>query len=131
MKCQWSLLFFSSRVPGEMSESEVQTLLNSVERYEQSSISVLEEYVKTSVSRKQHNLEANLALVKLYQFYPQQLNFQILTLILAQSLLHQKEQAFNLVLFMLPERLVCPFHPFLSLTLAAQGNQGGSVDFLE
>lgn len=90
-----------------MGDQEVQTLLNSIERYEQTSISVLEEYVKNTVARKQHNLEVNLALVKLYQFYPQQLNLSILNLILAQSLLQYKEQAFNLVLYMLPEKIVC------------------------
>lgn len=89
-----------------MSDQQVRNVLSSIDRYEQKSISVLEEYVKNSVANKQHNLEANLALVKLYQFYPQQLNLSLLTLILAQSLLHHKEQAFNLVLFMLPEKIV-------------------------
>jgi len=62
--------------------------------------------VKNNIGRKEHNLEANLALVKLYKFYPQQSNTQILSLILAQSLMYPQEQAFNLVLFMLSEKVL-------------------------
>jgi len=98
-----------------MSAQEVQALLGSLERYEPTSIDVLEEYVRVNVGNKSHHLEANLALVKLYQLYPKRLNLNVLELILAQALMNPKEQAFHLSLCMLPEK-VCKEESIVKLT---------------
>eukprot|EP01126_Amoeba_proteus_P020360 TRINITY_DN2070_c0_g1_i9.p1 TRINITY_DN2070_c0_g1~~TRINITY_DN2070_c0_g1_i9.p1 ORF type:complete len:368 (-),score=60.01 TRINITY_DN2070_c0_g1_i9:143-1177(-) len=86
-------------------EDQVLSLLNSTERYEERSIPKLEKYVVGNVSRQHFSLEVNMALVKLYQFYPQKLNMGVLTTLLLQNLMHPRSQGFMLAMYMLPEKI--------------------------
>jgi hypothetical protein len=45
--------------------------LLSTQRHSDQSIAPLEDYVRTQVKDKTHDTDANLALLKLYQLYPQ------------------------------------------------------------
>eukprot|EP01123_Difflugia_compressa_P012532 TRINITY_DN5397_c0_g1_i1.p1 TRINITY_DN5397_c0_g1~~TRINITY_DN5397_c0_g1_i1.p1 ORF type:complete len:233 (+),score=42.95 TRINITY_DN5397_c0_g1_i1:51-701(+) len=83
----------------------IDALLNSADRYEDKSIPVFEEYILNQIKNKQFNMEASLALVKLYQFYPNNINIEVLEMLLAQCLLYLKEQAFNLALYMIPDNM--------------------------
>jgi len=63
--------------------SKIETLLQGIDRYNPNNIPILEEYVQFQVEERQYNLDANLALLKLYQFNPN--HFQ--TLVTAHILL--------------------------------------------
>jgi len=63
--------------------SKIDTLLQGIERYNPNNIPILEEYVQYQVEERHYNLDANLALLKLYQFNPN--HFQ--TLVTAHILL--------------------------------------------
>jgi len=84
-------------------ESQIQTILRGTDRYEEKSIPTFEKYILHQINAKKFNLEATLALVKLYQFYPDKLNLPTLELLLAQSLMYMDDLAFSLALFMIPE----------------------------
>ena len=63
--------------------STVDNMLQGIERYNPDNIPLLEEYVQYQIKEKKYNLDANLALLKLYQFNPN--HFQ--TLVTAHILL--------------------------------------------
>lgn len=63
--------------------STIDSMLQGIERYNPDNIPLLEEYVQYQIKEKKYNLDANLALLKLYQFNPN--HFQ--TLVTAHILL--------------------------------------------
>jgi translation initiation factor 3 subunit K len=63
--------------------SLVESSLQGIDRYNPDNIPILEEYVQYQINERQYNLDANLALLKLYQFNPN--HFQ--TLVTAHVLL--------------------------------------------
>lgn len=63
--------------------SVIQSYISGIERYNPDNIPFLEEYVQYQIKEKKYNLDANLALLKLYQFNPN--HFQ--TLVTAHILL--------------------------------------------
>uniref|UniRef100_A0A6B2LHZ6 CSN8/PSMD8/EIF3K domain-containing protein n=1 Tax=Arcella intermedia TaxID=1963864 RepID=A0A6B2LHZ6_9EUKA len=79
--------------------------MDSCDRFEESSIPIFESYIKSLVKQKKWDMESVLALVKLYQFYPEKANENVLALTLALCLLHVEEQAFSLALYMVPEKM--------------------------
>jgi hypothetical protein len=88
---------------------KIRVLLDSTDRFEQSSIPILENFIVSQIKETQFNLEVSLALVKLYQFFPTRLNYDVLVPLLAQLLANTQEQAFTTALFMIPDSIVCPF----------------------
>ena len=49
---------------------EVKSMLQGIERYNPENIKMLERYVQVQANESGYDLEANLALLKLYQFNP-------------------------------------------------------------
>lgn len=65
----------------------------------------LESYVNQQTSDNLYDFEANLALLKLYQFYPEKLNEESVSKILAKALMNTPSSDFFLCLCLIPERL--------------------------
>lgn len=59
--------------------------MDKIDRYDIGSIGPLEKIVKGSLEGE-HNLDASLALLKLYQFFPDKLNKELIELILLSAL---------------------------------------------
>ena len=67
-------------------KSEIKSMLQGIERYNPENIKTLEHYVELQAREKGYDLEANLALLKLYQFNPTYSNLQVVVQILLKSL---------------------------------------------
>ena len=67
-------------------KSEIKSMLQGIERYNPENIKTLEHYVDLQAREKGYDLEANLALLKLYQFNPTYSNLQVVVQILLKSL---------------------------------------------
>lgn len=65
----------------------------------------LENYVHEQVSSQTYSLDANLCLLRLYQFEPERMSIQIVALILVKALMAMPAPDFNLCLFLIPERV--------------------------
>jgi len=61
-------------------------MLGSIERYNPDHLKVLEEYVEEQARLGSYDLEANLAVLKLYQFNPHLMNLDITIIILLKAL---------------------------------------------
>jgi hypothetical protein len=85
---------------------KIKVILDSTDRFEQSSIPALETFILSQIQESQFNLEVSLALVKLYQFFPNRLNYDVLVPMLGQLLANSQEQAFTLALYMIPDSVV-------------------------
>lgn len=86
---------------------KIRALLDSTDRFEQASITPLETFILSQIQESQFNLEVSLALVKLYQFFPARVNYDVLVPLLTQLLANSQEQAFTLALYMIPDSVVC------------------------
>jgi len=84
-------------------DSKARGVLDSTDRFERDSIPVLENCILTQIQESQFNLEVSLALVKLYQFFPSSLNFDVLIPLLVQMLANSQEQGFSLAMYMIPD----------------------------
>merc|ERR1712014_257363 len=60
--------------------------LSGIERYNPNNIATLENYVQVQVDDNGYDLEANLALLKLYQFNPTELSMEYVCKVLLKSL---------------------------------------------
>ncbi|KAG6555557.1 hypothetical protein Mapa_002792 [Marchantia paleacea] len=80
----------------------------------------LESYVQEQllVSQQTYSLDANLCLLRLYQFEPARLNVHVITRILVKALMALPAPDFNLCMFLIPERLQME-EPFLTLATLA------------
>ncbi|KAL2649529.1 hypothetical protein R1flu_017657 [Riccia fluitans] len=78
----------------------------------------LESYVQEQVAEKTYSLDANLCLLRLYQFEPARLNVHVITRILVKALMALPSPDFNLCMFLIPERLQME-EPFLTLATLA------------
>ena len=67
-------------------KSQIKSMLQGIERYNPENIKTLEHYVDLQAREKGYDLEANLALLKLYQFNPTYSNLQVVVQILLKSL---------------------------------------------
>ncbi|KAM1062322.1 hypothetical protein ACFX14_026563 [Malus domestica] len=65
----------------------------------------LENYVNERVSSQTYSLDANLCLLRLYQFEPDRMSTQIVARILVKALMAMPSPDFSLCLFLIPERV--------------------------
>ncbi|KAF3775820.1 Eukaryotic translation initiation factor 3 subunit K [Nymphaea thermarum] len=72
-------------------------------RWLQHSIAV--SHMRSLVSSQTYNLDANLCLLRLYQFEPERMSIQIVALILVKALMAMPAPDFSLCLFLIPERV--------------------------
>ncbi|KAJ1853444.1 hypothetical protein GGH12_005074 [Coemansia sp. RSA 1822] len=86
---------------------EIQQLLTGVERYNPQKIGLLEDYVSHQCANPDpttnHDLMANLALLKMYQFNPTMLDLDVIRRILAKALVSPSPGDFNLCLYLLSD----------------------------
>ncbi|XP_057537492.1 eukaryotic translation initiation factor 3 subunit K [Amaranthus tricolor] len=65
----------------------------------------LENYVNEQVMTNSYSLDANLCLLRLYQFEPERMSTQIIARILIKALMAMPAPDFSLCLFLIPERV--------------------------
>ncbi|CAL4912926.1 unnamed protein product [Urochloa decumbens] len=65
----------------------------------------LEKFVNEQVSSQTYNLDANLSLLRLYQFEPERMSIQIVARILIKALMAMPAPDFSLCLFLIPEHV--------------------------
>lgn len=70
----------------ELMKDEVKGMLQGIERYNPNNTKPLEQYVEMQVREQAYDLEANLALLKLYQFNPAYFSLPVATQILLKAL---------------------------------------------
>ncbi|KAJ6839348.1 eukaryotic translation initiation factor 3 subunit K [Iris pallida] len=95
-------------------EAEVQQLqkvsytveeLVEVNPYNPDILSDLENHVNEQVSSQTYSLDANLCLLRLYQFEPDRMSIQIVARILIKALMAMPAPDFSLRLFLIPEQV--------------------------
>ncbi|KAJ0987470.1 hypothetical protein J5N97_005826 [Dioscorea zingiberensis] len=81
--------------------------LVAVNPYNPDILSDLENYVneQVSVTNQTYSLDANLCLLRLYQFEPEHMNIQIVAWILIKALMAMPAPDFSLCLFLIPEQV--------------------------
>ncbi|XP_066934927.1 eukaryotic translation initiation factor 3 subunit K-like [Clytia hemisphaerica] len=79
-----------------MKEEGVAALLKGIDRYNPENLAPLEDYVKMQAMKQTYNLDANLAVLKLYQFNPQMFKEDITCQILLQALMNLPNTNFTL-----------------------------------
>ncbi|MED6137914.1 Eukaryotic translation initiation factor 3 subunit K [Stylosanthes scabra] len=79
--------------------------LVAVNRYNPDILPDLENYVNEQVSSQTYSLDANLCLLRLYQFEPEKMSSQIVARILVKALMAMPAPDFSLCLFLIPERV--------------------------
>ncbi|KAG9457622.1 hypothetical protein H6P81_002130 [Aristolochia fimbriata] len=91
----------------EVQKSEVSYTehLLAVNPYNPDILPDLENYVHEQVSSQIYSLDANLCLLRLYQFEPERMSVQIVARILVKALMALPAPDFNLCLFLIPERV--------------------------
>merc|ERR1711892_318617 len=77
-------LFNPSNMEGM--RAQIKSMLQGIERYNPDNIKTLEHYVDLQAREKAYDLEANLALLKLYQFNPANSNLFVVVQILLKAL---------------------------------------------
>ncbi|PIA18497.1 ARM repeat-containing protein [Coemansia reversa NRRL 1564] len=86
---------------------EIHNLLTGVERYNPQKIGVLEDYLAHQCANPDpntnHDLMANLALLKMYQFNPPMMDLDVIRRILAKALISTSQGDFNLCLYLLSD----------------------------
>ena len=87
-------------------KSEIKSMLQGIERYNPENIKTLEHYVDLQAREKGYDLEANLALLKLYQFNPTYSNLQVVVQILLKSLTNLPHTDFVLCKCLLSQELL-------------------------
>ncbi|ELV13963.1 Eukaryotic translation initiation factor 3 subunit K [Tupaia chinensis] len=92
----------------EQMRANVGKLLKGIDRYNPENLATLERYVETQAKENAYDLEANLAVLKLYQFNPA--FFQ--TTVTAQILLKQEERPIRQILYLGDLLETCHFQAF-------------------
>eukprot|EP00735_Rhodelphis_limneticus_P003755 TRINITY_DN1526_c0_g1::TRINITY_DN1526_c0_g1_i1::g.28192::m.28192 TRINITY_DN1526_c0_g1::TRINITY_DN1526_c0_g1_i1::g.28192 ORF type:complete len:222 (+),score=60.21,sp/Q94HF1/EIF3K_ORYSJ/35.40/7e-44,PCI_Csn8/PF10075.4/2.4e-19,SAC3_GANP/PF03399.11/5.1e-16 TRINITY_DN1526_c0_g1_i1:37-666(+) len=87
-----------------MDSQKVAELL-ATNRYDVAILPTMEAYVKQQCKDKAYDFEANLALLKLYQFDPQNLNTDILNKVLLKALMNLPSTDFQCCMYLIPEKL--------------------------
>ena len=80
--------------------------LEGVNRYNPQNIPKLEEFVNQQCQTESYNLNANLALLKLYQFNPQTINVEVICKVLLKALIRFPDSDLVLCLALLNEQVV-------------------------
>ncbi|XP_058215766.1 eukaryotic translation initiation factor 3 subunit K [Rhododendron vialii] len=89
----------------QSSVAEAVEQLVAVNPYNPDILPDLENYVNEQVSSQTYSLDANLCLLRLYQFEPERLSSQIVARILVKALMAMPAPDFSLCLFLIPERV--------------------------
>ncbi|OIW19326.1 hypothetical protein TanjilG_26025 [Lupinus angustifolius] len=79
--------------------------LVALNRYNPDILPDLENHVNDQVSSQTYSLDANLCLLRLYQFEPEKTSSQIVARILVKALMAMPAPDFSLCLFLIPERV--------------------------
>lgn len=79
--------------------------LVAVNPYNPDILSDLESFVNEQASSDKYSLDANLCLLRLYQFEPERMSIQIVARILIKALMAMPAQDFSLCLFLIPEQV--------------------------
>ncbi|KAF2902843.1 hypothetical protein ILUMI_03337 [Ignelater luminosus] len=88
----------------EAMKQTVAAMLKGIERYNPDNLPTLERYVEIQSRENAYDLEANLAVLKLYQFNPQRFNIDITSQILLKALTNFPHTDFILCKCLLNER---------------------------
>jgi len=90
----------ASNIPGR--PKQINDIIETVERYDTEKIPLLHEYIDQQLANKvKYDSAANLAVLKLYQFNPDQINFKYISSILTKALTALPDPDFNLCLALL------------------------------
>lgn len=100
----------STQIDGPSSRpTDIHDLLTGVQRYNPSNAVLLEDYLSRQCSNPDpttnHDLTANLALLKLYQFNPEIIDTDVIRRILAKALISSTAGDFNLCLYLLSDEI--------------------------
>ncbi|KAF8097059.1 hypothetical protein N665_0296s0040 [Sinapis alba] len=90
--------------PKEQSSYTVEQLV-AVNPFNPEILPDLENYVNQQVTSQTYSLDANLCLLRLYQFEPERMNTHIVARILVKALMAMPASDFGLCLFLIPERV--------------------------
>uniref|UniRef100_A0A8D3BC23 Eukaryotic translation initiation factor 3 subunit K n=2 Tax=Scophthalmus maximus TaxID=52904 RepID=A0A8D3BC23_SCOMX len=82
--------------PIEQMRTNVGKLLRGIDRYNPENLATLERYVETQAKENSYDLEANLAVLKLYQFNPAYFQTQVTSQILLKALTNLPHTDFTL-----------------------------------
>eukprot|EP01116_Phalansterium_solitarium_P014073 TRINITY_DN31599_c0_g1_i1.p2 TRINITY_DN31599_c0_g1~~TRINITY_DN31599_c0_g1_i1.p2 ORF type:complete len:230 (+),score=52.82 TRINITY_DN31599_c0_g1_i1:56-691(+) len=75
-------------------------------RYDPEILPHLEKFVNEEVEKRTYNLDANLAVLQFYQFFPEKTNKQIIAKILVKALMALPFNDFNMSLHLIAERVL-------------------------
>lgn len=106
---------------------EVDTILESLDRFNAEKIPLLQNYVRAQCKSGKFDIEANLALLKLYQFNPQTSDEDIILSILAMGLVRFYSSDFALSLHLLPCSSLGNVFDLSSIFPAAAKPEGAST----
>mmetsp|Transcript_1142 Transcript_1142/g.2210 ORF Transcript_1142/g.2210 Transcript_1142/m.2210 type:complete len:82 (+) Transcript_1142:106-351(+) len=81
-----------------MSPPQIEEIINGEKRYEQSSIEVLNAHLKEQLQKGTYDLDANLALLKLYLLFPDSADVDMMEGILLKALMAFPATDFSLCL---------------------------------
>ncbi|NXL26509.1 EIF3K factor, partial [Setophaga kirtlandii] len=105
----------------EQMRANVGKLLRGIDRYNPENLATLERYVETQAKENAYDLEANLAVLKLYQFNPAFFQTGVTAQILLKALTNLPHTDFTLCKCMIDQAHVSPktpqFYPKFSLDL--------------
>lgn len=103
--------------------------VTNADRYNPELLPQLEQNIEKQVMTQTYNLDTNLCLLRLYQFYPERVNTRILTQLLLKAVMALPNQDYELCRKMIPERLQLE-EPIASLNnLVAQMNNARFKEF--
>ncbi len=88
-----------------MNPEAISTLIES-NRYNTDILPQLENYVQYQVEKGTYHLEANLAVLKFYQFHPEKANKFLIGSILIKALMNLPNTDFLMCSYLVPEKLV-------------------------
>ncbi|KAG9331314.1 hypothetical protein JZ751_019505 [Albula glossodonta] len=110
----------------EQMRANVGKLLRGIDRYNPENLATLERYVETQAKENAYDLEANLAVLKLYQFNPAYFQTTVTSQILLKALTNLPHTDFTLCKCMIDQTHVSfrdhSVHPRLSCTLTSCGH---------
>jgi translation initiation factor 3 subunit K len=89
-------------------QEQIHKLLTS-NRYDANIIPELEKYVKHQIETNSYDLEANLALLKLYQFNPEKTNTSVVSQILIKAMMNLPSSDFLLCMCLVSDKCVSNF----------------------
>ena len=87
-------------------KAKVASMLKGVDRYNPQNIPTLEDYVNLQAREYGYDLEANLALLKLYQFKPNDFNLNVVCQILLKALTNLPNSDFVICKCMLSQQIL-------------------------